>query len=519
MSAMTTTIKTTLTAMNRRRVLSRAALVLLISLAATRDADAHLNSPDLVHEGMAGPYRLLVTIRPPEVIPGVAVVEVLSSRSDLRAVTMVPLLLRGGVTSAPPVADVATRSPDGSLFRGQLWLMATGSWQVRVHADGPDGAGDLSVPVPALALRTKAMRPVLGAVLLMLLAFLFAGLVSIVGASVREAALVPGASGDPTRARRARTAEIVTALLLLGLGAAGKRWWGSEDRTYREWIYKPLTLAASLDVAAPAVGAAPAPGSPPPSTLSLTLTDPGWIKSRHLDDLLPDHGHLMHLMLVKLPGLDEMAHLHPTEIAPGRFTQPLPRLAAGQYQLFADVVHRTGLAETATTILTVPPGAGGPIAGDDAVGVGRPPAAENVAGDTAILPDGTRVVRLRDGQPLVAGRPIWFRFKVEDAGGAPARDVVPYMGMAGHAFFLTHDRTVFAHVHPSGSVPMAALALTAGAGLPDPHAGHAMHHAQAALPPEIAFPYECPRPGAYRIFVQFKRAEVIETAVFDLRVD
>ena len=41
-------------------------------------ACAHIGSPDIYAEGSAGPYRLLVTIRPPLVIPGVAEIEVLA---------------------------------------------------------------------------------------------------------------------------------------------------------------------------------------------------------------------------------------------------------------------------------------------------------------------------------------------------------------------------------------------------------------------------------------------------------
>ena len=36
------------------------------------------------------------------------------------------------------------------------------------------------------------------------------------------------------------------------------------------------------------------------------------------------------------------------------------------------------------------------------------------------------------------------------------------MGMAGHAEFVRSDLSVFAHVHPAGSVSMAALELAQG---------------------------------------------------------
>ena len=66
----------------------------------------------------------------------------------------------------------------------------------------------------------------------------------------------------------------------------------------------------------------------------------------------------------------------------------------------------------------------------------------------------------RDPGPLHAKRAIFFRFRLEDADGRPAHNVELYMGMPGHAAFVRSDRSVFAHVHPSGSVPMASLSLT-----------------------------------------------------------
>lgn len=504
----------------RRRKIGVAALASIVGFGVlgARDAQAHLNSPDLFHEGMAGPYKMLVTIRPPDVIPGVAMIEVLAPSADLTKVTMVPLPMRGPGAISPPVADVAVRDPgDARRFQGRLWLMATGSWQVRVHAEGPAGAGDLAVPVAALAMRTKTMRAGLGALLLALLAFLFAGMVSIIGASVRDADLAEGTAPDPRRRRKARIAQAVTAAVLAAAVAGGLSWWGDEASFYGRLVYKPIALAATVTDGA---GGARA--------LDLTLTDPGWLPSRKLDDLLPDHGHLMHLFVVRVPGLDALAHLHPTETTPGHFTQKLPSLPTGDYQLFADIVHANGLGETATATLTIADGNTSAPTGDDAVGLGAPIAepsrATTDANPVATLADGTRVtwLRERDGTPanaiapLAPGRASWFRFHVDDRDGTPARDVVPYMGMAGHAVFLSHDRSVFAHVHPTGSVPMAALALVNQAAGADPHAGH--HMAPDPLPPEIAFPYACPRAGDYRVFVQFRRGEAVETAIFDAKV-
>jgi hypothetical protein len=120
-----------------------------------------------------------------------------------------------------------------------------------------------------------------------------------------------------------------------------------------------------------------------------------------------------------------------------------------------------------------------------------------------------------------------FRFSVEDKDGKPAGDLEPYMGMAGHAEFVSTDWAVFAHVHPAGSVSMAALELarTAQSGASgELQVGSTtmtmpMPTSRAPLPSEVSFPYGFPRPGEYRVFVQIKRAGEIETGVFDAHVE
>jgi hypothetical protein len=82
----------------------------------------------------------------------------------------------------------------------------------------------------------------------------------------------------------------------------------------------------------------------------------------------------------------------------------------------------------------------------------------------------------------------------------------PYMGMGGHAEFVRDDGAVFAHVHPTGSVPMASVSIAS------PDAMMAMHQMEAG--PEVSFPYGVPAPGKYRVFVQMKRAGTVETGAF-----
>lgn len=459
---------------------------------------AHVGSPDVFYEGPAGPYRLLVTIRPPQVIPGVAAVEVRTTSPDVRQVRIVPLPLTGPAARLAPRPDVAQRSAeDPQFYTGSLWLMATGSWQVRVSVDGARGPGVLSVPVPALSTRILRLQGPREAVLIPLGLLLVLGIVSIVGAGVREAQLPAGAQPDGVRVRSARAAMAVTVTVVIAIVWLGNLWWTAEAGAYQRNLFKPLRLDATI-------------GSD--SRMQLRLEDPGWL-TRQTDDLIPDHGHLMHLYMIHVPQMDRVWHLHPVRTAPATFTQSLPPMPAGRYALYGDIVHASGFPDTATAEIDLLPVAGQPLMGDDSAGSGPPLAKADYNRSVALLPDGYRMTWERGSPSFRAGHPYEFRFRLDDPSGRPARDMELYMGMQGHAAFLSPDGSVFAHIHPSGSVPMAALSLTA---MPDPHAGMMM---SGSPPPEVSFPYGFPKAGAYRLFVQLKRGGVVETGVFDARVE
>jgi|HubBroStandDraft_4_1064222.scaffolds.fasta_scaffold24754_2 hypothetical protein len=493
---------------------------LAVFLLAAASAFAHVGSPDVFYDGQAGPYRLLVTIRTPSVIPGVSEIEVRSAANDVDTVHIVPTLLlahtaASQIATFAPVPDLAQRSKDDpQFFTGSLWMMTTGSWQVQVTAEGSKGKGVLSVPVPALSFSTKKMQAPIGLLLAALGLLLVAGAVGIVGAGVREGQLEPGLDPDPARVRRSRWVMAATAVLVLTLAGLGGLWWKSDAGDYDKHIYKPLQMSATLENG---------------GRLMLHLTDPGWAKWRQIDDLVPDHNHLMHLYAISLPDMDKVWHLHPDRVEAGLFAKDLPPMPAGRYALYGDIVHANGLPETLVTEVDLPAVAGTPLAGDDAAGAGPAITQADPNRTVAQLADGSRMVWERPAGPLHARRATFFRFRLEDADGQPAHDMELYMGMPGHAAFVRSDRTVFAHVHPSGSVPMASLSLTQNAGDGGPSmasmagmAGMAgMDHSGMiqALPPEVSFPYGFPKPGDYRIYVQVKRGGKIETGIFDARVE
>ncbi len=474
---------------------------LFLFLTVSAAAFAHVGSPDVFYEGNAGPYHLLVAVRPPAVIPGIAEVEVRSTSPDVQQVRVVPLRLTGPGAKLAPTPDTAKRSPDDPQFyTGSLWLMGFGAWQVRVEADGAQGKGELSVPVPALATRSSTMQKGVGTILFALMVVLVVGIVSIVGAGVREAQLEPGVAPPEKNRRRGAVVMGVTFVLMCLAVYLGGKWWDSEARAYANNIYQPVEMSATVENS---------------GRLMLGLKDVGWFRFDKLDDLVPDHGHLMHLYVFSTPAMDRVWHLHPEQTEPATFAMDLPAMPAGRYQLFADIVHANGIGETGTSEIEIPQISGAAPGPDDAAGTGTPVAQADFTRRVSPLSGGYRMVWVRNAHPLRTKRTELFRFRVEDANGKPAEDMQLYMGMAGHAAFVRDDFQVFAHVHPSGSAPMAALMMTE-----DSSGMRSMHSMPTRAPPaEVSFPYGFPQPGSYRIFVQVKRVGKIETGIFDARVE
>src|SRR4029079_2790379 len=267
---------------------------------------AHVGSPDVWYEGAAGPYHIVVNVRLPGVIPGIADIYIQVAGDQPDPVTaMVNLFSANAGTPPPDVAKPVEGA--GGWDATRLWIMAPGSNSVTVGVRGSKGTGSVIVPVAAVPNRRLPLNRSLGIILAGLGVFLFAGIVTIAGAAVRESVLPPGESPSPARQWGARGAMAGTAifsgLLLLG----GWPWWGGEDLGFQQRMYRPFGATASV--------------SPDGArqVLQLEITDSGWANrgdsawlsqhhQRAWSPLVTDHGKLMHLFLISESGMEAFAH-------------------------------------------------------------------------------------------------------------------------------------------------------------------------------------------------------------------
>jgi hypothetical protein len=414
-------------------------------------ADAHIGSPNVFYEGEAGPYPVRVVVRPPGVVPGLAEISIRVEGEGVRRVTALPVFWNAGRKGAPPPDEATLVRGEKNLYATNLWLMKSGAYSVDVAIEGARGGGSVVVPVNSIAISRRAMSPWFGAMLSALGLALFVGAVRIAGATFGEATLAPGMGLTQADRRRSRASMAIAAVIFVLLLGVGKAWWDRDDANHRNnQLYKPQPVSADVR----------REGGQNILRLTVEHSDygrPQWIP------LIPDHGKMMHLFLFREPGLDAFAHIHPIQRERRIFEVALPPLPSGTYHAYADVTHENGFAQTLVATAQMPE----PIAAEPTNNVFLAPDPDDSWHVDA--PDGLQRVSSSSPQPLTCalsggGTMVWekdailresreasLRFRVLDAAGQ-AVPLQPYMGMFGHAAIRREDASVFAHLHPVGSI-------------------------------------------------------------------
>jgi len=529
--------------------------LLLLGVGFGSETNAHVGSPGVVVQKRVGKYQVLVSVVPPDVVPGTAKVTVFVEQGRISQVQARPVYFRSGDEGAPS-SDPLSMVTAGR-FEGIVWLMDSGSSSVELQLEGPDGTEKVVVPVVSVATAQRSMPPGTGAALAVLALVLVAILITTIGASLADATMKPGVAPPANLGRKRLVGMGIAAVLVALVLTGGRTWWNSWADDYRNQnLYRALPIRATAEG----------------GNLSIRVDTTAWRRnSRPLSLIVPDHGKLMHAFLVRTPGLDAFAHLHPERRDTLTYQSTLPNLPAGKYLLYADVVYRSGFAETLTDTVEVP--ARNKMATvtdpDDSYTVTNATAEAKTPPLTGLkdiaicgkpgvrtsLADGSGMIwEERSNTALEAGKLYTMRFAVSDPAGKPAA-LEPYLGMGGHAAILATDGSVYIHLHPVGTYSMAAeealskrfaetsrvalnpnplrfrdsidTYLSSLKALPEfernsrlmagmPGMGHEMkgtNHTHV-----IEFPYAFPKAGSYRVWVQVKRAGKVLTGVFDAEV-
>ncbi|MES2178894.1 MAG: hypothetical protein V4550_13615 [Gemmatimonadota bacterium] len=488
-----------------------AALSLAVLLA------AHIGSPNVYLSGKAGPYTVDITVRPPDVVPGIAQVFVNVNDTSVSRVVIRPVFWRAGSRGAPPGDDAKAVKGSPGAYAGEVWLMASGNYAIDVTITGKAGAGTLRVPVTALATAQRQLGPFLTVLLAILGTLLLAGAITAVNAAAGESLVPPGEPVAPELRKRARRATIIAIPVLALVVFGGASWWKSEADQYRRTLYRPLKTKTSVAV----VNGVP--------TLTMELAEEN-ARRAFGRPIMPDHGKIAHMFIANADSTFVFAHLHPA--MPGRmtFTTPLPALRAGKYRVFTDVVHETGFQRTLVDSITLP--AALDSAGEKRLGVDDAWFSDSGTAVTRFVTivrghEEGLYVRWAGPDSVVANRTGVLRFGMSDKHGAPAM-IEPYMGMSGHAVVMRDDGKVFVHLHPSGTASTASqLALDLRDRGDTSRDGRlrldmaSPAHDMAMLPTpmrDISFPYAFPSPGRYRIWLQVRLHDKVHTTAFDVVV-
>jgi hypothetical protein len=207
-----------------------------------------------------------------------------------------------------------------------------------------------------------------------------------------------------------------------------------------------------------------------PTSLTFSIHDPR--NGRPVTSFEIVHEKFFHMFVIS-EDLEFFLHNHPVYTVDGEFrydnlTLPKP----GMYRVLGDFYPTAATPQLIPKTIYVP---------------GKPPAPVTLTRDYSAKTDKNMTVELATEPPqAIAGMKTQLHFRIKPADGFEK-----YLGAWGHMLAASQDLIDLTHTHP----------FIADGG------------------PELQFNLYFPRPTMYRVWVQFQRNGVVNTAHFDIPVE
>ncbi len=491
-------------------------VVSLLFLAFPAFTFAHIGEVPLVYQGSIGQYDTTVVVMPTQAVPGFTdiSVKIQNKETAIKAVSVVALKNAEALENATHILHLEAVAGENQLFAGRLQLTQVGHFNIAVTIEGEKGVFTKSVPFEAVN-RSVVKVPLVYKILVFGTGIIIFFLTVILMGKIASEGFLP--MGEMP-SKKNKLYGVLAALCMLGIFSLV---------SFNN--YKISTAAIEI------VSNASTPTKPlkmevvgdtvkklsfelTPEALSYGKTRVPFkdqftlIEDYVSDQLIPDHGKLVHLFIINLD-YSAVAHLHPLRTHDDTFETVIPPLPPGTYLAYADITTLSGRAITFTTQVIIPEKSEKytPSDKDDSW-------SEGVNSDYKIV--------LKNTAPLVINQLEEIQFEVVDRNNKSV-GIIEYMGMLGHGALLKNDNLVFAHIHPVGTASMAAMMSVntreSSTSMADMHHNHQMqsNHQQSEkeIVSSVMFPFIFYQKGTYNLWVQVKVDEKVVTQKFDLTVE
>jgi hypothetical protein len=429
-------------------------------------------SPIQTFTQQVGPYELAITIELPTAVPAPLYLVITPQGAEEQLRMQFRAVPRGFPLDQSAVAEVQTY-PGSKIYYSELSADRGGDWELDVRVSGPRGDGQARVPFiitpDPIPSETIALGVSLGGMLLFMLT------------SLASSAIARGRQKPvPAWLDRALGYAIFACLV-----AAVIYGWQQFSNQLAQATRLPTYGRPHVNALVSTDPTVVQPNQP--FTLTIDLSDGS--TGLPVDDIVTHHDALVHLVLIDQSGMG-FSHIHPANLAPGRFalTTTLPH--PGIYTAYIEVER----INSGTQIIERP-----------IVVAGAPPAAVDPPGFGERTIDGLMIDVQPSRLPVQAKRQTTITLTVRDAASGQAIiDIEPWLGMAGHLIACRADGSIYGHIHAVGAMPTTTTSV--------------QQIAPPSYGPDIQFVYTFPQTGRYLLWAQFQHGGRIITVPFMVEV-